>query len=92
MVEEILIGAWFCENNYPLFVGSQSVIHLSKHPTFHSKFKHIGVRYHWIHDALDAKLYKVYIDDNGYDMMTKASSRNKFEACCNITELIVTSK
>ncbi|RDX62866.1 hypothetical protein CR513_58763, partial [Mucuna pruriens] len=38
------------------------------------KSKHIDVRYHWIRDALDAKLLelaKVHTDDNGADMMTK---------------------
>ncbi|RDY10991.1 hypothetical protein CR513_04408, partial [Mucuna pruriens] len=40
------------------------------------KFKHIDVRYHWIRDALDAKLLeltKVHTDDNDVDMMTKAA-------------------
>ncbi|RDX69198.1 hypothetical protein CR513_51722, partial [Mucuna pruriens] len=47
------------------------------------KSKHIDVRYHWICDALDAKLLelaKVHTDDNGADMMTKALPRGKFEA------------
>ncbi|RDY09477.1 hypothetical protein CR513_06143, partial [Mucuna pruriens] len=42
--------------------------------------KHIDVRYHWIRDALDAKLLelvKVHTDDNGVDMMTKTVPRGK---------------
>ncbi|RVX19017.1 Retrovirus-related Pol polyprotein from transposon TNT 1-94 [Vitis vinifera] len=38
------------------------------------QFKHIDVRYHWIHDALEMKLFcleKIHIDGNGSDMMTK---------------------
>jgi len=40
---------------------------LVKNPTFHSRSKHIDVRYHWIRDALDAKLLeleKVHTNDN----------------------------
>ncbi|RDX89857.1 hypothetical protein CR513_28352, partial [Mucuna pruriens] len=39
-----------------------------------TRSKHIDVRYHWIHNALDAKLLelpKVHIGDNGVDMLTK---------------------
>ncbi|RVW24726.1 Retrovirus-related Pol polyprotein from transposon TNT 1-94 [Vitis vinifera] len=32
---------------YLLYCDSQSVIHLSKNPTFHSRSKHIDMRYHW---------------------------------------------
>ncbi|RDX82832.1 hypothetical protein CR513_36333, partial [Mucuna pruriens] len=51
--------------------------------------KHIDVKYHWIRDALDAKLLelaKVHTD-NGVDMMTKKVPRGKFEACCEIPKL-----
>jgi len=52
------------------------------------------VRYHWIRDALDAKLLelaKIHTDDNGANMMTKALLRGKFEAWCEIVGLVVTS-
>ena len=84
----------FGKDNYLLFVDSQSVIHLGKNPTFYSRSKHIGVRYHWIHDALDTKLLvmeKVHIDDNGAYMMTKALPRGKFEVYCEIADLAVIS-
>lgn len=61
-----------------LLCDSQSAIHLAKNSTFHAKSKHIDVRYHWIRDALDAKLLeigKIHTDDNGADMMTKPLSR-----------------
>ncbi|RDX72140.1 hypothetical protein CR513_48417, partial [Mucuna pruriens] len=76
------------------FAGGASAIHLGKNLTFHSMSKHIDVRYHWIHDALDAKLLelaKVYTDDNDADMMTKVLSRGKFESCCEIARLTITS-
>ena len=75
-------------------MDSRSVIHLGKNSTFHSRSKHIDVRYHWIRDALDAKLLelaKIHTNDNDADMMTKALLRGKFKACCEIVGLTVTS-
>jgi hypothetical protein len=62
------------QESYLLYCDSQSAIYLSKNSTFHSRSKHIDVRYHWIRDVLDEKLLqieKIYTDDNGSDMMTK---------------------
>ncbi|RDX90785.1 hypothetical protein CR513_27318, partial [Mucuna pruriens] len=59
-----------------------------------TRSKHIDVRYHWIRDTLDAKLLeltKVHTNDNRADMMTKAVPRGKFEACCEIAALAITS-
>ncbi|CAH9086863.1 unnamed protein product [Cuscuta epithymum] len=70
----------FVQDKYLLFCDSQSAIHLGKNPTFHSRSKHIDVRYHWIRDVLDARqleLVKVHTDDNGADMMTKACITKK---------------
>lgn len=62
------------QERYVLYCDSQSAIHLSKNPSFHSRSKHIDVRYHWIRDVLDNKfleLEKIHTDQNGADMMTK---------------------
>ncbi|GKV10172.1 hypothetical protein SLEP1_g21576 [Rubroshorea leprosula] len=56
--------------------------------------EHIDVRYHWIRDVLDSKLLelqKIHIDENGSDMMTKALPRGKFEACCLIAGMAISS-
>ncbi|RDX74745.1 hypothetical protein CR513_45467, partial [Mucuna pruriens] len=93
-VKKFLQELGFVQDKYLLFCDSQSVIHLGKNSTFHSRSKHIDVRYHWIHDALDAKLLelaKVHTDDNGANMMTKVVPRGKFEACCEIAGLAITS-
>ncbi|RDY04143.1 hypothetical protein CR513_12179, partial [Mucuna pruriens] len=65
---------------YAFVVGSlmcgMSEIHLGKNSTFHSRSKHIDVRY----DALDVKLLelaKVLTDDNGANMMTKGISKRE---------------
>ena len=47
---------------------------------FHSRSKHIDVRYHWIRDVLESKqlkLEKIHTDDNASDMMTKALPNEK---------------
>ena len=36
-----------------LHCDSQSAIHLNKNSSFHSKSKHIDVRYYWIRDVLE---------------------------------------
>lgn len=79
------------QGKYVLLCDSQSAIHLSKNSTFHSKSKHIDVRYHWIREVLDDKLLeldKVHTDDNGTDMMTKALPRWKFEVCCSLVGMV----
>jgi len=54
-----------------LLCDSQSVIHLGKNLTFHSKLvSNIDVRYHWIRNVLDTKfleLEKIHNDKNGSD-------------------------
>lgn len=47
------------QEKYVLYCDSQSAIHLSKNSTFHSRSKHIDVRYHWIRDVLDSKLLQL---------------------------------
>ena len=93
-VKKFLQELGVVQDKYLLFVDSQSAIYLGKNSNFHSRSKHIDMRYHWIRDALDAKLLelaKIHTDDNGADMMTKALSRGKFEVCCEIAGLAVIS-
>ena len=45
------------------------------------------MRYHWIRDAINDKLFeleKIHTDHNGSDMLTKALSREKLEACSSV--------
>ncbi|CAL9012342.1 unnamed protein product [Prunus brigantina] len=72
------------QHKYILHCDSQSAIHLSKNPSFHSRSKHIDVRYHWIRDVLESKklqLEKIHADDNSSDMMTKSLPKDKYEFC-----------
>ena len=75
-----------------LFCDSQSAIHLGKNSSFHSRSKHIDVRYHWIRDVLELKqlqLVKIHTDENGSDMLTKALPRDKLEICRSTAGIVV---
>ncbi|KAI5315215.1 hypothetical protein L3X38_044391 [Prunus dulcis] len=72
------------KHKYIFHCDSQSAIHLSKNPSFHSRSKHIDVRYHWIRDVLESKqlqLEKIHTDDNSSYMMTKSLPKDKYEFC-----------
>lgn len=81
----------FKQESYVIFCDSQSAIHLAKNSSFHSKSKHIDVRYHWIRDALESKMFnieKVHTDLNGADMMTKSLPTSKHGTCCEIAGMM----
>ena len=72
------------QEKYVVYNDSQSAIHLSNNSTFHSRSKHIDVKYHWIHDVLELKqlyLEKIHTYENGSNMLTKCLSKEKLEAC-----------
>jgi transposase InsO family protein len=72
------------QEKYVLHCDSQSAIHLCKNSSFHSRSKHIDVRYHWIREVLENRqlwLEKIHTDDNGSDMMTKTLPKHKHESC-----------
>lgn len=81
----------FKQKRYVIFCDNQSAIHLGKNSSFHSRSKHIDVRYHWIRDVLDEKLLeleKIHTDHNGSDMMTKTLPREKLEHCRLIAGMV----
>ena len=72
------------QDEYVVYCDSQSAIDLSKNATYHSRTKHIEVRYHWIRDATEEKrlrLKKIHTDKNVADMMTKVIPKQKMEFC-----------
>ena len=80
-LKKFLQDLGFKHDKYVLYCDNQSTIHLSKNSTFHSRSKHIDVRYHWIRDVLEEKLLQIHTDKNGSDMMTKPLNKEKFEFC-----------
>ena len=72
------------QDEYVVYCDSQSAIDLSKNATYHSRTKHIEVRYHWIRDATEEKrfkLKKIHTYKNAADMMTKVIPKQKMEFC-----------
>ncbi|MCO5605200.1 hypothetical protein L7F22_059380 [Adiantum nelumboides] len=64
-----------------------SAIALAKNPVFHSKSKHIEVRYHLIWDIMADKrlqLVKVHTDDNPVDALTKSLAIERFAHCIEL--------
>ncbi|KAH9315067.1 hypothetical protein KI387_023694, partial [Taxus chinensis] len=65
-----------------LHSDSQSAIHLAKNSAFHSRMKHIQLRYHFIRTTLEEeklKLEKIHTSQNPTDMMTKVVTREKMK-------------
>ena len=72
------------QNNSVLFCDSQSVIHLAKNPVFHSRMKHIQLKYHFIRGLIEdgtLLLEKIRGTKNPIDMLTKVVTREKLKLC-----------
>ena len=70
------------ENSW-LYCDSQSVIHLAKNPAFHSKTKHIQLRYHFIRSTLEdgqLNMEKIHTSQKPADMLTKGVTREKLSS------------
>ncbi|KAH9321845.1 hypothetical protein KI387_016484 [Taxus chinensis] len=69
---------------------SQSAIHLAKNSAFHSRTKHIQLRYHFIRTTLEEeklKLEKIHTSQNPTDTMTKVVIREKLKLCSSFVGL-----
>ena len=67
-----------------LHSDSQSAIHLAKNSAFHSRTKHIDIRYHFIRSLIEEdvlKLVKIAGSKNPADMLTKPVTTEKLELC-----------
>ena len=54
---------------------------------YHSRTKHIDVRYHWLRSAIEDQLLqltKIHTDKNVADMLTKVVSKEKLELCVKL--------
>jgi len=63
---------------------SQSVIHLIKNDTYHSKTKHISAKYHFIRDIIaqeEIAVKKIHTLDNPFDVLTKPPPITRFRHC-----------
>ncbi|GJT58078.1 putative ribonuclease H-like domain-containing protein [Tanacetum coccineum] len=61
--------------NTKIYIDNESTICIVKNLVFHSKTKHIEIRYHFIRDSYEKKLIqviKIHTDQNVADLLTKA--------------------
>ena len=67
-----------------LYSDSQSAIHLAKNSAFHSRTKHIQLKYHFMRSVLEdelLKLEKIHTIQNPAYMFTKVVTREKLSSC-----------
>jgi len=70
-----------------VFSDSQSAIHLTKNDAYHSKTKHISVKYRYVRDTVAAGeivMRKVHTSENPAYMLTKPLFISKFEYCLDL--------
>ncbi|KAG9445072.1 hypothetical protein H6P81_016412 [Aristolochia fimbriata] len=72
-----------------LYIDSQSAIHLAKNSAFHSRTKHIHLRYHFIRTLLEEGQLKLEKDGkkNSADMLTKPVEGQKLSLCSTMVNL-----
>ena len=75
------------QDGYVVNCDSQSAIDLSKYSMYHSRLKHIKVRYNWLRLVVEQQsfeLEKIHTDENPADMLTKVVSREKLKLCVGL--------
>ena len=73
-----------------LHCDNESAVHLAKNPVFHSRTKHIKLRYHFVRDHISEgtfNLKKILGARNPADMFTKVVTVNKLKLCMASTGL-----
>eukprot|EP00253_Pinus_taeda_P020499 PITA_20499 len=72
------------QDNIMLLCDSQSAIHLAKNPAYHSKSKHIPIKYHFVRQVITERgvsLEKVHTKENCADMFMKPVLLEKLRWC-----------
>ena len=75
------------QDGYVVNCDSQSVVDLSKNSMYHSRLKHIEVRYNWLRLVIEQQsfeLEKIHTYKNPADMLTKVVSREKLKLCVGL--------
>eukprot|EP00253_Pinus_taeda_P025921 PITA_25921 len=72
------------QDSIKLFCDSRSAIHLAKNLAYHSKSKHILIKYHFVRQVINERgvsLEKVHAKENCADMFTKPVLLEKLRWC-----------
>ena len=81
-----------------IYCDSKSAIAMAKNPVFHSRTKHISIKYHFIREAetnREIKLKHCKTEEQPADIFTKALPREKFEKLrdyIGVTEMRIKEK
>ena len=79
------------QNLLKINCDSMSAIYLAKNQVYHTRTKHIDVRFHFVREILDEgdiKLLKIHTKENLADMLTKVVSRVKFTHCKELLHIL----
>ncbi|KAH9753759.1 hypothetical protein KPL71_015193 [Citrus sinensis] len=79
------------QENIAVFYDNQSVIFLAKNQTYHSRTKHIDVKYHYVREISeggDVLLKKINTKDNPSEMLTNVISGVKFQHCLKLIQIL----
>ncbi|KAK3034061.1 hypothetical protein RJ639_034286 [Escallonia herrerae] len=89
-LQRLLTELGYGQVDCKLWTDSQSAIHLAKNSTFHSRTKHIQLRYHFIRSLLEDRqlnLEKIEGNKNPADMLTNVVDRQKLSLCSTLISL-----
>jgi hypothetical protein len=81
----------FKQEKNVLHNDSQNAIHLAKNLAFHSRTKHIRLRYHFVKSLLEEEvltLEKIQGNKNPTDMLTKTVTIEKLKLCSTSVDLL----
>ena len=90
-LQGLLTELGFKHEKNVLHSDSQSAIHLAKNSAFHSRTKHIELRYHFIRSLLEDDvliLEKIQGSKNPADMLTKVMTIDKLKLCSTSVGLL----
>ena len=72
------------QKSVKIYCDNQSTIHLSKNQQYHSRTKHIDIKFHFIREQIEkqeVEVLKVHTSENTTDILTKVVTRTKFLKC-----------
>lgn len=68
-----------------VYCDNQIKIHLTKHPVFHERSKHIDIKMHFVRDVVQKGLVQV-VKVPIQDMLTKVVLKSKFMHCMDLVK------
>ena len=84
------LGLNFSSSPSPLCIDNQSALAVAKNPEHHGRMKHLDLRYFWLRDEVAKGTISVSYcptESMPADMLTKALSMVKVQACCKMLGL-----